>query len=112
VVHLLQERSPTADDAVVHREPIEERELPQRAGPVERALRQLLAHVEQRAHVVRRRYRDATYVVVEIEAGVVGELGRGDAERRRDDPLPQARDRGERGRGVVHRFSSARDRGS
>ena len=56
-------------------EPLDERELPQRTGPVERLLGERAAEVEQRALAAVARKRDAADVRIEVERRVVGERG-------------------------------------
>ena len=78
VMDLLQHRGAPAGEA------LDDRELPQRARPVERLLGERAAQVEQRAVVAGRGHRDDAHVRVEIERRIVGELRRHDAQRRAD----------------------------
>ena len=106
VVDLLQERGPAVA------QPLDDRELPQRPGPVERSLRERAAEVEDRAVVARRGNRDDAHVRLQVERRVVGELGRRDAQRRADDALAQTRDAVERARTSVSRSRSSVGRAS
>ena len=84
VVDLLQECAASAG------EPFDERELPQRAGPVERLLGERPAQVEEGAVGVASGKRDAPHVGIEVERRIVGERGRHDAQWRAHDALAQA----------------------
>ncbi len=87
VVDLLEQRGAAVG------EPVDERELPERSGAVERLLGEHAAEVEERAVVGGCRHGDDAHVRVDVEGGVVGKLGRHDAHRCTDDALAQARDR-------------------
>ena len=92
VVDLLDEGCPTS----FH--PFDERELPQRAGPIERIDRQRLGEVEHVAEAPRRWHPGPSQVVRQVEPGVHHPPGTADPAGRHDHPLPEA---GDDPRGVV-----------
>ena len=105
VVDLLEQRGPSAG------EPVDHREFPERPRPIER----LSASCSQRSSTALvspgAGHRDATHVVVEVEARVVGEFGRDEPQRRRDDALREAWDRDQRPIDRARAGASRRARG-
>ncbi len=68
-------------------QPFDDRELPERARPVERAFGERAAEVEDRPIVARCGESDDVDVGLQVEGRIVGELRRHDAQRRADDAL-------------------------
>jgi hypothetical protein len=86
VVHLLDDRGPVVG------QPLDDRELPQRPGPVEALHGDRLGHVEQVAQRALAGRPHPPEVVVEVEVGIDHPAGRRPDERRAHDPLAHAGD--------------------
>ena len=87
VMHPLHQRAPTTAQS------LDERELPQRSGAVQRWTSDGSGEIEQTSRCPRLGDRDVPKVIVEIECRIRAPFGRRDAQRWRDDPLAEARDR-------------------
>ena len=68
---------------------LDDRELPQRAGAIERVGRDQAGEVEELAHRAGLRQRDPAHVVVDVEVWVVDPHRRGEVRRHRLHPLSQ-----------------------